>query len=45
MGYLITWSNGEEVEYLFLPEGSNLEKVLEPDRNYIIAQLNIDNAQ
>ena len=36
MDYLVTWSNGEEVEYLFLASGSDLNKYLEPDKNYII---------
>jgi hypothetical protein len=40
MDYLVTWSNGEEVEYLFLPEGSNLEEFLEADKNYIVTCLN-----
>lgn len=40
MDYLVTWSNGEEVEYLFLPEGSDLEEILEADKNYIVTYLN-----
>lgn len=44
MDYLVTWSDGEEVEYLFLPAGSDLEEFLEADKNYIITNLNFNNA-
>lgn len=44
VNYLVTWSSGEEVHYLFLPHGANLEEYLEADKNYIVTCLELPEA-
>lgn len=44
MSYLVTWSSGEEVKYLFLPEDTNLDEYLEADKNYIVTCLELRKA-
>lgn len=44
MNYLVTWSNGEEVEYLFLPKDVKLDEFLEEDKNYIVTRLDVKEA-
>jgi len=44
VGYLVTWSSGEKVEYLFLPPDTNLEEYLEADKNYIVTKFDFSEA-
>lgn len=39
MNYLVTWSEGEEVEYLFLCNFAEIKNYLEEDKNYIVAPI------
>lgn len=39
MNYLVTWCDGEEVEYLFLHSVAELKSYLEEDKNYIVTPL------